>query len=569
VKAEPSATRERPLRLLLVEDSPADATLVLTQLRRHGYVPECERVENAAAFQEALARGEWDCILSDYELPTFGGLDALRLLQESGIDLPFIVVSGAIGEETAIGAMKAGAHDYVMKNNLARLGSAIERELREAEVRRQRRRAAAAVEEDAKVAAALSQVGRELLMCLDSPSLMDSLGRITAEVLRCDTSYTLFWQPDEQVFRPIAGYGGTREEQEIARVVALPRSTMQGLLSLLERDDFAEVHATNEGIPTTPQQRGATQLCIALRRGQDIIGVQTAGRRGYRESFGNGEQRIARGIAQLASLILEHARVRDELERSNRLKSDFVATMSHELRTPLNIIIGYVDLIRQGEFGPVTAEQSDTLQRVEKNADKLLGLVDSTLDLSRLERGEAPLDVSSFRLVDLADEIRAELADECEKSGVPLVFDVPKGLSLYSDVIKIKVIVRNLIDNALKFTANGSVTVSAAPQDNGLAISVTDTGVGISADVLPIIFEPFRQGESSMTRRFGGVGLGLYIVRRLLETLGGSVTVESEVGRGSTFRISVPSLTPPPSTRGLGKNDPREVKGRPGFSSGG
>jgi signal transduction histidine kinase len=324
---------------------------------------------------------------------------------------------------------------------------------------------------------------------------------------------------------------------------------MEGLLALLERDDVAEVHATSEGIPTTPQQRGATQLCIALRRGQDLIGLQTASRRGYRESFGNAERRIARGIAQLASLILEHARVREELERSNRLKSDFVATMSHELRTPLNIIIGYVDLVRQGEFGPVTVEQSDTLQRVEKNAAKLLSLVDSTLDLSRLERGEAPLDLRSFRFADLADEIRAEMADESEKPGVALVFDVPNGLSVCSDAIKLKVIVRNLVDNALKFTANGSVTVAAVRQDGGLAVSVTDTGVGISADVLPIIFDPFRQGESSMTRRFGGVGLGLYIVRRLLDVLGGSVTVDSQVGRGSTFRISVPSLTLPKSTR--------------------
>jgi signal transduction histidine kinase len=322
---------------------------------------------------------------------------------------------------------------------------------------------------------------------------------------------------------------------------------MENVLSLLEQDDVGEVHATPAGIPTTPEQQGSTQLCMSLRRGSELIGLQVANRRGFVGSFNNAERRIARGIAQLASLVLEHARVRDELERSNRLKSDFVATMSHELRTPLNIIIGYVDLVLQGEFGPLTGEQTDTLQRVERNANKLLGLVDSTLDLSRLEKGETPLDLSSFRLTDLVDDIRVEMDYESAKPEVTLLFDVPTGLSICSDAIKLKVIVRNLVDNALKFTPCGSVTVSAAKQNGGVSISVADTGVGICSDVLPIIFEPFRQGESGMTRRFGGVGLGLYIVRRLIDTLGGTISVESEVGRGSTFRVSVPSLSHPRS----------------------
>ena len=129
------------LQVLIVEDSHDDAALLVRQLRREGYDPTSERVETAAAMGDALSRGEWDVILCDYAMPQFTGLGALKLLKEEGLDYPFIIVSGAIGEETAVEALKAGAHDYIMKSNLTRLGPAIERELREAEGRRERRRA--------------------------------------------------------------------------------------------------------------------------------------------------------------------------------------------------------------------------------------------------------------------------------------------------------------------------------------------------------------------------------------------------------------------------------------------
>jgi signal transduction histidine kinase len=318
-----------------------------------------------------------------------------------------------------------------------------------------------------------------------------------------------------------------------------------GLLSQLEHDEVAEVHTTDESIPTTPQRRKSTQLCIALRRGRDVIGLQTASRRGCGESFGNREHRIARGMAQPASLIVEHARVREELEWHSRLKSEFVATMSHELRTPLNVALGYLDLVLDGEFGCLTTDQDRVLQCARKSARKLVSLVDSTLDLSRLEKGMAELEVRSFRLADIADEIRDEMRDECSRPGLVVTFDIPRELSLCTDNVKLKVVVRNIVDNALKFTRSGSVKVSATKREGGTVISVTDTGVGISAEVLRIIFEPFRQGDSSTTRRFDGVGLGLYVVRRLLDVLGGTISVESEVEHGTTFRISVPDLLPP------------------------
>jgi PleD family two-component response regulator len=129
-----------PLRVLTVDDSPDDVLFIIRELRRGGYAPVFERVQTSEAMKAALEGGKWDVIISDYVMPQFGGLEALRVLKESGRDLPFIIVSGKIGEDIAVGAMKAGAHDYILKDNLARLVPAIERELREAETRRQRRK---------------------------------------------------------------------------------------------------------------------------------------------------------------------------------------------------------------------------------------------------------------------------------------------------------------------------------------------------------------------------------------------------------------------------------------------
>ena len=203
--------------------------------------------------------------------------------------------------------------------------------------------------------------------------------------------------------------------------------------------------------------------------------------------------------------------------------------------------MGYNNLMLEREFGPLTAEQADTLQRMDKSACGLLALINATLDLSRFETGQVPLDLRDIALSDLITEVDAETRDGRENPAVNFVWDAaPQLPPLRTDPVKLKVVLKNLIANAVKFTAEGSITVRVRNRDGGVEFSVVDTGIGMQPDILPIIFEPFRQGEESMTRRFGGVGLGLYIVRRLVDALGGTINVESEVGRGSTFRVWLP-----------------------------
>jgi signal transduction histidine kinase/FixJ family two-component response regulator len=547
---EPAA---RALRVLVVEDSPDDAELLGHALRRGGYAPVVHRVEDGAALEAALDAEPWDVIVADYSLPAFNAPEALRIVQGKELDLPFLIVSGTMGEQAAVEAMRAGAHDCIMKDSLARLVPAIERELREAEGRRERRRAEKAQREEAEVSAALARVGRELIGFLGTPSLLQHLCQVTASVLRCDCSHTLMVDPSEDVFVPIAGYGATPEEEEIARVVKVPREMMSVLLERLEGDDVSEVRTIPVQTPLTPAQRQRVQLCTALRRDRAIIGVQVASRRDCSERFGPTEFRIARGVAQLASLALEHARVVDELARANRVKSEFVATISHELRTPLNVVMGYTDLLLDGAFGPLNKEQAETLQRILQRAHGLLELISATLDLGRIEAGRVSVDGQYIAVSAVLEALVKETRDWPAKENVALQWEVPAELPVvWTDPAKLGVVLKNLIANALKFTDRGQVTVRARDAAPGVEISVRDTGVGIPDTALPIVFEPFRQADSSSTRRYGGVGLGLYIVRRLLDLLGGTIDVESRVGEGSTFRLWIPLRAPEaPAARGL------------------
>jgi signal transduction histidine kinase len=306
---------------------------------------------------------------------------------------------------------------------------------------------------------------------------------------------------------------------------------------------FQPAAAPEQPLLALAPQGGATVvLCMALRRGDEVMGVHVAGYRDRAAPFTARQERTARGLGQLASLALENGRLVEELERANRLKSDFVATMSHELRTPLNVIIGYNDLALEGVFGELTQEQRETLDRVRRSALELLELINTTLSLSRLDTDRQPLDVRAVAIPALIAELDTETREaRARKPNVHMVWDLPPDLpQLQTDPIKLKVVLKNLIANAVKFTERGHVTVRAQAHDGGVQFAVSDTGIGVPPEAQQIIFEPFRQADSSTTRRYGGVGLGLYIVRRLLDLLGGSVTAESEVGRGSTFRVWVP-----------------------------
>jgi PAS domain S-box-containing protein len=409
----------------------------------------------------------------------------------------------------------------------------------------ERRRAEQRQREEAWIWATLARVGQEMIASVDAPAILDRLCALAAEALECDFARTYLWHPEERVYTLVASHGDSPEQWEAMRLLHLTEQDFAPLREQLDRHQVAAFDMAacrRSPAAARPLQDGVTRsLYVALRRGEELIGILSTGYRRSGGEFTAPQQRLASGVAQLASLALANARLFEELESVNRLRADFVATMSHELRTPLHIILGYTDLLLEGEFGDLNAEQTNRLQRLGNSAQSLLELINATLDVSRIERGRMPLRLRDVQIPELMGEIDSERRELLDKPGVEYVCRIRRGLPrLRTDATKLKVVLKNLILNALKFTEHGSVTVDIRSERGGVVFSIRDTGIGMTPEALSIIFEPFRQADSAMTGGFGGAGLGLYIVRRLLEMLEGKIEVESELHRGSVFRVWLP-----------------------------
>jgi signal transduction histidine kinase/putative methionine-R-sulfoxide reductase with GAF domain/HAMP domain-containing protein len=297
-------------------------------------------------------------------------------------------------------------------------------------------------------------------------------------------------------------------------------------------------------------------VAVPLRATEKIIGAlvlsDTTGR-----VYTEDEIALLQTFADQAALGLENARLFDEvsqkieelqhktaeLERANKAKDEFLSVMSHELRTPLNVVIGYSAMLKEGIFGDINANQKDALSKILARANDQLQMINSILEATQIGAGAVAMALHEVDLNEFFDALRSTYDLPLQKD-IAFHWERRLGLpTIKSDGKKLKHIAQNIIDNAIKFTQKGRITVSLRHMaDPGvLEFSVTDTGVGIPKEMLPVIFEMFRQVDSSDNRPFEGVGLGLYIVKKFVEFLGGQVGVESEAGKGSTFTVTIPA----------------------------
>jgi signal transduction histidine kinase len=254
--------------------------------------------------------------------------------------------------------------------------------------------------------------------------------------------------------------------------------------------------------------------------------------------------RIARDlVGKLEESSVETQRALEMSEVASRSKSEFLANMSHELRTPLNSVIGFSDVLLKNRKAHLDDSELSYMRRIRDNGSHLLTIIDEILDLSRIEAGRMDVDLVEVDVKQLVDEVVASFASSSKASGVEVTTDVPLALDrVRTDRTRLRQVLTNLVGNALKFTPEGAIRIRV--QANGAhprAIEVIDTGIGIPADRLPLIFRPFEQADNTTRRKYGGTGLGLSISRSLCVLLGCRLEAESEPGRGSTFRIILPA----------------------------
>ncbi len=260
-------------------------------------------------------------------------------------------------------------------------------------------------------------------------------------------------------------------------------------------------------------------------------------------AFSVEEVKFLTTLASQAAIAIHNSQLYEEMCKSNKAKDEFLNIMSHELRTPINVVMGYAQLLKNGALGDANTQQAAAIDTIAARTKDLLDMINSLLYATSLEGNGAKFEADAFRLGDFVHELEADY--QAQSNGeISLVWDYPAELpTIETDGVKLKQILQNIINNAIKFTERGAITTSAryCPGDKTVEFVVTDTGIGIAPEEMHDIFERFHQVDSSQTRAFEGVGLGLYIVKEFTALLGGKIAVESEPGKGSTFTLTIPT----------------------------
>ena len=272
-----------------------------------------------------------------------------------------------------------------------------------------------------------------------------------------------------------------------------------------------------------------------------MLGAMTVARRRGAAPFSTREERRIAAIADYAALALWKAHLTDEARVANKVKGEFIATMSHELRTPLTALLGYEELFAEHIFGPLTDQQEAAVERMRTSTQHLQAIIDEVLTFSRLEAGEERVRRREVPMRDILNGALAVLEPLAHAKRITLLTHLAEDPhTIRTDPDMLRRILVNLGGNAVKFTEQGSVTVTIGREGDWLVFEVADTGIGIAQEDIARLFQPFTQLDSGFTRRFGGTGLGLFVSRRLAELLGGDIGVASAPGSGSTFTLRVP-----------------------------
>ena len=405
--------------------------------------------------------------------------------------------------------------------------------------------AQARAHQEADIAAALYEAARALAPVERSSDVLEGVTRIAVASLGSDWSAAFRWDERVKAFRIAAQVGLEPVAAEEIRQLEFGTEFGSAIGHVLA-GHVLEITDTSvaDALPPALMARWkmSSLQAVPMRRGGSVVGVLVTGYRTRRDAFSERQHRLQDGLAQIGAVALENVGLVTELKTANTFKSEFVSTMSHELRTPLNVILGFTEIARDTEID--APERDRALDRVEIAARELFSLIEDTLEMGRIEWGRDGVRLQQVALRPLLGELELACVRLPRNPAVSFRWkaDVP-ATTVLTDPRKLTVVVRNLVGNACKFTEQGQVTVWVTMTEAQLVLTVSDTGIGIAPADRDTIFEMFRQGDSSDSRRFGGLGLGLHITRRFVEQLNGTIEVSSEVGRGSVFSVKLPLAT--------------------------
>jgi len=494
------------LYALVLEDVQKDAELLNEILSGEGFDLKMDIVETENDYVYNLKRNTYDIIFADFTLPSFNGQDALYLAKNICPNVPFICISGTIGEDTAVELLKQGATDYVLKDRLERLPFATKRALdataqlnifRQTEIELQtNRRLLQTIINNALDAIYIKDIkGRYLLY---NEAAERAMGKTAAEVTGKDDTFI-----------------NSAEEAKIT--MAIDRKVIEGGVPLTSEETFTLADGAIHTFHTIK--------CPMFDDYGNISGL-----------FG-----IARDITERKQMERNLIVAKEKAEESDRLKTAFLNNISHEIRTPLNAIIGFSEFINEPDLVPEKRKQFTEI--ITQSGNRLLSIITNIVNIATIEAGQEKIRETEFELNSTLLLLLEQFKPKAKEKNIGLSLNLgfpDSEIKILSDESKIKQILSNLICNALKFTKLGFVNFGYEVKVTELQFFVEDTGIGIPSDMHEMIFKSFRQVETTATRQFDGPGLGLSISKAYVELLGGKIWVVSQPGKGSTFFFTIP-----------------------------
>ncbi|MDP2890331.1 MAG: response regulator [Bacteroidota bacterium] len=494
------------LNILSLEDSDTDYEIIREQLIEAGLKINLSRVQTETEFVAAIRNNKYDLILADFSLPQFDAFGALSLCRKICPKVPFICVSGRIGEETAIELIKAGAVDYVLKDRLKKLPFSVTRALAEAKVKEALIRAEIVLNESEQSYRTLADSGNTLIWTTDTNKFFNYFNLVWLEYTgwpmkhELDDAWAKVVHPDD-LPHCLNTYNEAFDKRE--------KFSME---YRIKRRDGEYRWFIDEGCPRFDSE------------GEFI---------GY---IGHCIDNTDRKLAEL-----ELVRAKEKAEESDHLKTAFLHNISHEIRTPMNSIIGFSELINDPDL--LSEKRNEYTGMIVQNCNQLLSIITDIVSIATIEAGQEKILEKEMDLNETLSQLYRQFLLKVKNQNLSLVLSPFKPENeeiILTDKTKLVQILSNLIDNALKFTLHGYVNFGYSIVGSEIEFFVKDTGIGIPEELDEEIFKRFRQVETTTTRQFGGSGLGLTISKAYTELLGGRMWLDSQLGKGTTIYFTIP-----------------------------
>ena len=583
-------------RILIVDDDPALLEALPESIRTRMKDIQVDTADSGRRALALIAEVDYDAIVTDIKMPELDGLSVLEKVRQLRPDTPTLLITGHGERDLTVRALRGGAYDFIEKpierdHFIASLGRAIQARQLKRQVEEQKQALAHHAEQleymvqdrtcellkanqakdeflkardlalvEAQCAherlSFLAEATRVLVTSLDTDETLRRVGRALVPTLADYCLISMMMKngnlrvataahrdPDRQdaiehILEHITP-DGTSPSHPVTRVCKTRHALLFEDVSSRKR----QIAADRDYLTAHRDLGGRSVMIVPLLAHGNTLGVMTLGRLDGREPFQREDLELGEELARRTALAVANARLYSDAQEANRLKDEFLATVSHELRTPLTAILGWAQMLQGGTLDEATAQRA--LGSIERNAKFQSHLIEDLLDISRISTGKLRLDVRPLELGPIIEAAADAVRPAADAKGIRIekIIDWKAGL-ISGDSDRLQQVVWNLLTNAIKFTPReGCVRITLKRQHPHVQLGVSDTGQGINPEFLPYMFDLFRQGDSSITRSHGGLGLGLAIVRHLIEMHGGNVEAYSEgEGKGATFIVALPMI---------------------------